>query len=116
MMENGFMETPSCASVECNEPSIEDREITHDLGMPNPDFMVRGQVSTMDDCFEDMKKVTYAARVHAKIVDDVDCEDARYESICQELIDENRIVSEDDCQTPKYELIKVILTHTHIIT
>jgi hypothetical protein len=98
--EDDFMETPSCDSTACMKPEIEDRTITRDLGIPNLDFMIDGKVSTMDDCFADMKKTTYGVRVLAKLVEDVDCDDARYSSICKEVMDENRIINEDSCETP----------------
>ena len=114
--DGGFMDAPTCNAVTCNEPSIEDRVITRDRGLPNLDFMMRGQVSTMDDCFDDMSKVTYGARAQAKLVDDQDCEDPIYQSLCQEMIVQNRILSEDECQTPRYLLFKITNTNTHTHT
>jgi hypothetical protein len=95
------METPPCNATACKDPRIEDREITRDMGLPNLDFMVDGMVSTLDECFDDMPKVRYGSRVLVKIVDDGSCDDPKYASICQEMIEQNRIVSEDDCQTPR---------------
>ena len=97
--EDEFMETPPCNSSACVDPRIEDREITRDLGLPNLDSMVDGMASTLDDCFDDMEKITYGARVLAKIVDDASCDEPRYESICQSLIAENRVVPQNRCQS-----------------
>ena len=100
IIEDDFMKTPPCIATACLKPETEDRTITRDLGIPNLDFMMEGKVSTMDDCFTDMKKTTYGVRVRAKLVDDVDCDDARYSSICKEVMDENRIIFEENCETP----------------
>ena len=95
------METPGCDDSTCNDSELEDREITQDRGLPNLDFM-RMEVATMDDCFGDMQKVTYGARVDAKIVDDVPCEDPNYQDICKDLEQENKIVMEDSCSSFGY--------------
>ena len=99
--DDGFMETPGCDDSTCNDSELEDREITQDRGLPNLDFM-RMEVATMDDCFGDMQKVTYGARVDAKIVDDVPCEDPNYQDICKDLEQENKIVMEDSCSSFGY--------------
>ena len=99
--EDGFMETPPCKETSCLEPNVQDRPITRDMGIPNFDFMMAGKVSTLDDCFPDMEKIAYGARVIAKLVDDQSCDDARYSSICQEALQENRTVSIESCQTQK---------------
>jgi len=97
--DNGFMEAPACDLDSCREPSIEDKIVTRSLGLPNMDYMIQGQISTMDDCFGDMIKVTYGSRVLAKIVDDQPCEDPRYQNICQEMTVQNRVLFEEDCQS-----------------
>ena len=94
--DDGYMETPGCDPSACTNSELEDREITLDRGMPNLDFM-RMEVAQMDDCFPDMQKVEYGARVNAKIVDDVPCEDPRYEELCRGLEEQDRIVMEDSC-------------------
>ena len=99
---DGFMKTPPCNSSACLNPRIEDREITRDRGLPNLDSMVEDTISTMDQCFDDMEKVTYGSRILAKLVDDQPCDDPRYAAICQEEMDKNRIILEEDCQTPGY--------------
>ena len=99
--EDGFMENPPCNSSACLNPEIEDRPITRDRGLPNLDFMIEDMVSTMDDCFDDMEKVTYGSRVLAKLVDDESCDDPRYTSICQEALENDKVVSEGSCQSPR---------------
>ena len=99
--EDGFMETPSCQENSCLEPNVQDRPITRDMGIPNFDVMTEGKVSTLDECFPDMEKIEYGARVIAKLVDDQSCDDARYSSICQEALQENRTVSVESCHTQK---------------
>ena len=102
-LENdGFMETPPCDTDACKEPTIEDQVITQDRGLPNLDFMIEGQVSTMDDCFDDMEKVTYGSRVQSKLVDDVSCDDPRYQAMCQEIENEGRVLEEENCISPRY--------------
>ena len=78
------------------------KEITRDKGLPNLDFMMEGQVNTMDDCFTDMDKVIYGARVRAKLVDDEPCDDSRYEKVCQEIIKQKRMILEESCETSRY--------------
>ena len=95
--DDGFMETPPCNASACINPKIENRPITRDRGLPNLDIVMMGEVSTMDDCFNDMTKVEYGTRVHAKLVDDVSCEDPRYASICQSMMEQNRVLFEDQC-------------------
>ena len=99
--EDGFMKTPPCQENSCVEPNVQDRPISRDMGIPNFDVMTEGKVSTLDECFPDMEKIEYGARVIAKLVDDQSCDDARYSSICQEALQENRTVSVESCQTQK---------------
>ena len=62
--------------------------------------MVDGMDSTLDDCFADMTKVEYGSRILAKLVDDMPCHDPKYNATCEELMEEKRMISEDDCQSP----------------
>ena len=88
----------SCSS--CLEPSSEIKQVTRSLGMMEEiDEILENEVSTLDDCFDDMKKVTYGSRVVAKLVDDVSCDDPRYEGICEELMTQGRVIDEDSCQS-----------------
>ena len=101
LKDDGFMETPPCNATLCREPSLQDRPITRDLGVPNFDFMMEGKVSTLDECFPNMDKIDYGARVIAKLVDDQSCDDPKYSSICQDLMQQNRTVLEESCETSK---------------
>ena len=107
--EDGFMEAPPCNVSTCLNPRVENRPITRDRGLPNFDFMIEDMISTIDQCFNDMEKVTYGSRVLAKLVDDESCDDPKYKDLCQDAMNQNRIVFEDDCLTPRYE--KIILRH-----
>ena len=98
--DDGFMQTPPCNAADCrNNARIEDKIITRDRGLPNLDFMVDGAVREIADCFPDMARVRYGSRVLVKIVDDQPCEDPRYKSICDEAMDMNQIVLEENCQS-----------------
>ena len=83
----------------CRESSFESKFITRSHGLPNVDLENDNQINTYDECFSNTKKITYGARVISKLVNDVSCQDPRYQGICQELEVQNRIVFEDDCQT-----------------
>ena len=98
--DDEFMDTPPCNAAKCLNPALEDRPITRDRGLPNLDFMIDGEISTMDDCFPDMEKVVYGSRVRAKIVDDASCDDPKYEEACEDLMQQNRMLMEDNCKTP----------------
>ena len=63
------------------------------------DETIENQANTYDDCFDDMRKITYGARVLAKLVDDVSCDDPRYEGMCEELIAQDRVLNEENCQS-----------------
>ena len=102
LTNDGFMNTPSCDASTCVNATVEIKEITRDKGLPNLDFMMEGRVNTMDDCFADMDKVIYGARVVAKLVDDQPCDDPKYESMCQEAIEQKRMILEDNCETSRY--------------
>ena len=96
--EDDFMEAPQCASNLCVDPVIEEREITNTRVVPGLDSEML-DVATIDDCNPTIKKVMYGARILAKLVSDVSCEDPEYQETCMELMDENRIVMEEDCAT-----------------
>ena len=99
--DDGYMEAAVCNSVECTDPTLEDRIITRDRGMPNLDFM-RLEVSTMADCFGDLRQINYGSRVLAKIKDDESCEDPQNKQICEELESLNRTLTEEECFSPGY--------------
>ena len=99
---NGFIKIKNTNCSSCLDPSSEMKPVTRSLGvneMESIDEILENQVSTYDDCFDDMRKVKYGARVLAKLVDDVPCEDPRYEGICEELMTQGRVLNEEDCQS-----------------
>ena len=98
--DDNFMDTPPCEASSCTNPTLEEKLITRDRGFPNMDFMIEDQVSTMDDCFDDMEKVVYGSRVRATLVDNQSCDDPKYKQICDNLIEKNRILFEEDCKSP----------------
>ena len=99
--EDEFLEAPPCYHNTCTNPQIEDQRITHDLGLPNLDFNIPGKVSTIDDCFRDVPKVNYGIRVRVKLIDDEDCDDYRYRSMCEELMTQNKVVYNNECSTQR---------------
>jgi len=87
----------------CKKPNLENKPVTRDLGLPNIDHPTYEKVvTTMDQCFQDMDNVTYGSRVIVKLVDDQPCSDPKYESICEEQMNQNRVLFEEDCQTSWY--------------
>ena len=92
-----FMEAAACNEVKCEE-SLEDKIITNDRGPVPMNTMDLG-AQTLSDCFQDMKEVRYGARVLAKIVRDKSCDDPKYQDICQELMDDDRVIMEETCKT-----------------
>ena len=93
--EDEYMEAMECNSVNCDEP-LEDKVITNDLNASLQ--MMDLDVQTMSDCFGDMREVIYGARVLVKIVQDESCDDPNNQDICQELLNEDRIIEEERCQ------------------
>ena len=90
------MEVPACRSISCSKSETEEREIAHHLDAPILD-VTNLRARTMDDCFPDMRKVTYGSRILAKIVDDQSCNDPRYTSFCEELFGQERIIMQETC-------------------
>ena len=95
--EDEYMEAAQCNAMTCEE-SLEEKIITNDLG-PAPMRMMDLDVQTMSDCFDDMREVRYGARVLAKIVRDASCDDPKYQQICMDLMNENRVIDAENCQT-----------------
>ena len=95
--DDEYMEAAQCNAMTCEE-SLEEKIITNDIG-PAPMKMMNLDVQTMSDCFDDMKEVKYGARVLAKIVRDGSCDDPKYQQICMDLMNENRVIEEENCQT-----------------
>ena len=95
--EDEYMEAAQCNAMACEE-SLEEKVITNDLG-PAPMDTMNLDVQTMSDCFGNMREVEYGARVLAKIVRDGSCDDPEYQQICQDLMDENRVIEGENCRT-----------------
>ena len=94
--EEEFLEAAQCNSIAC-EKSLEEKIITNDRG-PSPMRRMNLQEQTLSDCFDDIPKVQYGARVLAKIVRDKSCDDPDYQQICQELMNEGRVLDQEKCQ------------------
>ena len=95
--EKCYIKTSSCCFNTCGESSVENQLITHDRGLPNMDYLIKGKISTYDQCFPDIEKITYAGRVRIVVVDDVSCEYPHFQNVCQETISQNRVLYEEDC-------------------
>ena len=101
LQDDGSMEAPGCnAASPCVNPVTDEREITR--SQPIPMDVTRLEVNTIDDCFPEMRKIEYGSRTLIKLVDDESCEDPRNTEVCQELLNQNRVISEEDCKTPEY--------------
>ena len=97
--EDDFLESPKCDVDRCLNPKVENKFITHDLGIPNLDPTIEEKVSTIDGCFPNMPKMDYGVRIRADIVEDGDCEHEKYKKICEEEMNSNRILFEEKCKT-----------------
>ena len=97
--EDDFLDAPKCDADRCLSSKIENKFITHDLGIPNLDPMMEGKVSTLDGCFPNMPKMDYGVRIRAEIVEDGDCELEKYKKICEEEMTSNRVLFEENCKT-----------------
>ena len=99
--EDEYMEAPPCDPTICSPSEVEEREIT--MSKPIPSMVLMNiSVETIDDCFQDMTKLQYGARVLIKVADDESCEDPRYSDTCKELLEENKVIMEDSCTSPRY--------------
>ena len=102
--EDPYMEAPPCDPTICSSSEVEEREIT--MSKPIPSMVVMNvSIETIDDCFNDMTKLVYGSRVLIKAVDDESCEDPRYSDTCKELLEEDKVIMEDSCTSPRYEHI-----------
>ena len=95
-----YMEAPVCNRTICSTTALEDREITMSKPIPSMIDMSLA-VQTIDDCFSEMTKLVFGARILIKIVDDQDCKDPRYENICNDLFQDNMVIDEEDCSSPR---------------
>ena len=95
--DDEYMEAAQCNAVRCEESISEEKLITN--SRPTTLRMMNLDVQTKSDCFKDVREVKYGARVLAKLIRDASCDDPEYQQICQDLLNENRIIEEDGCRT-----------------
>ena len=95
--DNEYMKAAQCNAVRCEESISEEKVITH--SRPTTLRNLNLEVQTRSDCFEDIREVKYGARVLAKLIRDASCNDPKYQQICQDLLNENRVIEEDRCST-----------------
>lgn len=100
--EDKYMEAGPCNISNCSKSGLEEREITMTRTIPSMTFM-NMSVETIDDCFNDMNKLEYGIRVLIKIADDESCDDPRFIGICQKLLNEQKVIIEDTCSSPRYD-------------
>ena len=102
LKEDEFMETPSYNTILCSDSNIEEKEITMEKEIPDLKT-VNFQVRTYSDCFPDEAKVMFGARILIKLVDDLPCNDPKFESKCQELFEQQQVIFAEDCADPRLE-------------
>ena len=95
--DDEYMDAAQCNAVTCEESISEEKVITN--SRPTTLRMMNLDVQTKSDCFKDVKEVKYGVRVLAKLIRDASCDDPEYQQICQELLNENRVIEEDECRT-----------------
>ena len=95
--DDEYMEAAQCNTVRCEESISEEKIITN--SRPTTLGMMNVKVQTKSDCFKDVREVKYGARVVAKSIRDASCDDPEYQQICQDLLNENRVIEEDGCRT-----------------
>ena len=95
--DDDYMDAAQCNVVRCEESISEEKVITN--SRPTTLRMMNLDVQTTSECFKDVREVKYGARVLAKLIRDASCDDPEYQQICQDLLNENRIIKEDGCRT-----------------
>ena len=99
--EDPYMEAPACDPKLCSPSQVEEREIT--MTKPIPSMVLMNiSVETIDDCFNDMTKLVYGSRVLIKALDDESCDDPRFSNMCKNLLEDDKIIMEDSCTSPRY--------------
>ena len=100
--EDQYMEAAPCNPSNCSISELEERDITMTKPVPSMTLMSMS-VETIDDCFNDMKKLEYGIRALIKIADDESCDNPRFFDMCQKLFDENKVIMEESCYSPRYD-------------
>ena len=95
--DDEYMDAAQCNAVRCEESISEEKMITN--SRPTTLRMMNLDVQTKSDCFKDVREVKYGVRVLAKLIQDASCDDPEYQQICQDLLNENRVIEEDGCRT-----------------
>ena len=104
LTDDRFMPTPPCDYNKCVKPALQMSPITRDMGFSNPEDLLTG-ANSRGDCFVDepeFQPITFGVRIQATILNDVDCEDYRYQKMCQEALLQNRMILEEDCTSAGY--------------
>ena len=114
LKEDEFMEAPSYDTISCSDSNIEEKEITMEKEIPDLKT-VNFQVRTYSDCFPDEAKVMFGARILIKLVDDLPCNDPKFESKCQELFEQQQVIFAEDCADPRLETYS-LFADTNIIS
>ena len=112
LKEDEFMETPSYNTILCSDSNIEEKEITMEKEIPDLKT-VNFQVRTNNDCFPDEARVMFGARILVKLVEDLPCNDPKFESKCQELFEQKQIIFAEHCADPRLETYS-LFTDTNI--
>ena len=102
LFEDEFMEVPLYNQISCSESKIEEKEITMEKQIPHLKI-INLQVRKKDDCFPDKPKVMFGARILIKLMDDLPCNDPKFESSCQELFEQNQVIFMEDCIDSRFE-------------
>ena len=95
------IKVPPCRSIQCTQTENEVREITRHLDVNLDQDFTNLRVRTTADCFPNQKKIQYGARILAKLVDDISCDDIRYQSVCDTLLNQNRVILMDSCNSER---------------
>ena len=112
LKEDEFMEAPSYNTISCSDSNIEEKEITMEKEIPDLKT-VNFQVRTNNNCFPDKARVMFGARILVKLVEDLPCNDPKFESKCQELFEQKQIIFAEHCADPRLETYS-LFTDTNI--
>ena len=116
LTDDRFMPTPPCDYNKCVKPILQESKITRDMGFSNPEDLLTG-ANSRGECFADepaFEPVTFGVRIQATILNDVDCEDYRYQKMCQEALLQNRMILEEDCTSSGYtKIYQLIHNYAH---
>ena len=92
---------PRCNSIRCTQTDNEVREVSRHLDLPSDLHFTNLRVRTMADYFPKLPKIRYGTRVLTKLVDDQPCQDLRYIAICDILLEQNRVILVEQCDSER---------------